>query len=609
MFAPAHRASGYVKDESSVAINRWPSSLTNSHGFANLWLRIGLDRTVDTFQDSVLPTPPIAQRSWLQVKRSEGIMSTTPGQKAAPPTKGDGAFRLQWLVAAAALGLILGGATAWYSMRQSLWIDELHTAWVSTGPWQQVVQRSAAGNQTPIYFAWQWWLGRTFGHSELCLRATSLVAWLGSLSLFAAVIGQFVRHTAHAGLWWLICLIALDRQQIFFATEARPYMLMSAVVLLGWVVLDYWLAQEKVGIRMLVAWQTWIACCAVAVWLQPTAVLFVASQFALAMWRGGSRRAVQALLAVALFTLVGIAWPMRYVLEPAWQGRQAWAAFAADLHWVNILKQFPILVVGVPGLIAAVIGVLQGRRRVSLEDREVRDKQRFERSASARLTYDLWLCGWAMPLLMVVLLTASGVAPLMHARYLYAATLPLTLWTACMLGRLRSGRSVAVIVWGMILLQAVQQGSLSTWLSGHLPVVERGEQWREAVAHTQLAHTQPYELKHASVPPGSSPIQIYCAANLIEGGRAEFLRGSQLRYEYLSLPLRTLYPVADGTQIVPLLNDPRTWPDVISSPPGTDATRWLLVRASKAGLAKRLQLSDLRPIEQFDFGAVQLVRF
>ncbi len=61
--------------------------------------------------------------------------------------------------------------------------------------------------------------------------------------------------------------------------------------------------------------------------------------------------------------------------------------------------------------------------------------------------------------------------------------------------------------------------------------------------------------------------------------------------------------------IVPLLNDPRGWLAAISSREQLGGSRWLLLRASKAGLAKRLQLSPLQAIEQLDFGQVQLVRF
>ena len=528
-------------------------------------------------------------------------MSSPPGHEAAEPTAGVGSPGLAWLVVPIGLSLILGGATAWNSMQESLWIDELHTAWVSTGSWPQLASRAAVGNQTPIYFAWQWWLGRTFGHYEVCLRITSLLAWFGSLALLAVVIDGLVRRSSHIGLWLIVCLVVLDRQQIFFATEARPYMLMSLVVLLGWLSLSSCLAAQKLNARAVMAWLAWVACCATAMWLQPTAVLFVAAQFGLAMWHGGRQWSTQMFIAVAGAMLIGLVMPMRYVLEPAWHSRQAWAAFAADLDLVNVLKQFPILVVGVPGVIAAVVGGWWGRR-VSLDDGEGGGNRRFERSVSERLTYVrltyVSLFGWALPLLMVIGLTACGIAPLMHARYLYAATLPLTLWTASMLSRLRSGRLVTAIVCGMILLQAMQQGSVSAWSSGRLPVAQRGEQWREAVAHLQR-----YESEQA----GS--LSIFCAANLIEGRRREFLDGSALREEYLSLPLRTLYPVNDRAQMVSLLNDPRTWPEVISSHTAAESTRWLLVRTSKAGLAKRLQLSGLHPIEQFDFGAVQLVRF
>lgn len=553
---------------------------------------LGLDRTGDTFQDSVLPTSLIAQRSCLQVNRSERIMSIPRSREAAKADARGSTNALRWLSCPVAICLLLGGATAWQSMFQSLWIDELHTAWACSGPWEQVVPRAAQGNQTPIYFAWQWWLGRTFGQSEDSLRITSLVAWFGALALFAAVIHKIVRRTSHTGLWWLVCLAALDRQQIFFATEARPYMAMSLVVLLGWLALDSYLAAKVVNVRTIMAWQAWVTCCAAAMWLQPTAVLFVAAQFVWAAWRTGWRWSIQSSIILALALLIGITWPLRYVLEPAWQSRQAWAGFAADLHWQNVLRQLPIVVIGVPGAIAWLLV-----RAFSPNKQQRIESGSRDRADSTKLNRGMYLTAWMLPLAIVILLTALEIAPLMHARYLFAATLPMTLWTATMLGRLSSGRMVTGLALGMLLLQSVQQGNLPAWLAGRLPVVERGEQWREAIfqINRQLGD--------------KSPLQIYCASNLIEGSRSDFVDGDKLREEYLSLPLRSLYTVSDRAQIVPLLNDPRSWSAVISSQREPGAVRWLLVRASKTGLAKRLQLSGLQALEQFDFGAVQLVRF
>lgn len=553
---------------------------------------LGLDRTGDTFQDSVLPTSLIAQRSCLQVNRSEGIMSIPRSREAAKADAGASTNALRWLTLPIAISLLLGGATAWQSMFQSLWIDELHTAWACSGPWEQVIPRAATGNQTPIYFAWQWRLSRTFGQSEDSLRITSLVAWFGSLALLAAVIHKIVRRTKHSGLWWLVCLAALDRQQIFFATEARPYMVMSLVVLLGWLVLDSCLAAKIVKVRTIIAWQAWVACCAAAIWLQPTAVLFVAAQFVWAAWRVGWRWSIQIPILLAMVLLIGVTWPMRYVLEPAWHSRQAWTGFAADLHWQNVLRQLPIVVVAVPGAIAWLLG-----RAFSTDKQPRIGLERGDRADPAELNQGMYFTAWSLPLAIVILVTALEIAPLMHARYLFAATLPLTLWTATMLGRLSSGRIVTGLALGMLLLQSVQQGSLPAWLAGRLPVVERGEQWREAI-HQMYRQSG-----------DKSPLQIYCASNLIEGSRADFLDGDKLRKEYLALPLHSLYRVPERAQIVPLLNDPRGWSAVISSQREPGAVRWLLVRASKAGLAKRLQLSGLQALEQLDFGAVQLVRF
>lgn len=573
---------------------------------------------MDTFQDSVLPTPLIAQRSWLQVKRSEGIMSTalspaTAASAASPAARSP--LKLIAQVLPIALSLWLGGATAWYSMHQSLWIDELHTAWSSTGSWEEILPRAAIGNQTPLYFLWQWCLGRTFGQSEVCLRATSLVAWFGSLALFTSIIRLLVSRPSHRALWYLMCLAALDRQQIFFATEARPYMLMSLVLLLGWLALDAWLTPGKpehevtsaaqstneLAARSSWAWIGWQTCCVMAMWLQPTAVLFVAAQFAWALWSGINQRARRrsstlAGIAIGLLLLAGLVWPMRYVLEPAWHGRQAWTAFAADLRWSNVLRQLPILVVAVPGAIAWVVSV-------------------FNPGFTSDRRAGMFLVAWLLPLMIVIGLTAAGIAPLMHARYLFAATLPMTLWCALMLSRLPS-RWITVTILSLIVAQAIQQGSARDWLAGRLSVVTRGEGWREAIEHIncQAANDE-------------KSVTIYCASNLIEGSRADYLTKNELsrrelapvhshqlsagslREEYLSLPLRTLYGVTQRARIVALLNDPRSWRLADSAVAETQESRWLIVRTSPSGLAKRLTLSGLRPLEQLDFGTVQLVRF
>src|SRR5438093_12902502 len=66
---------------------------------------------------------------------------------------------------------------------ESLWLDELHTAWCAVGPLDEVVRRAAIGNQGPLFFWLEWLALGILGPSELSLRLTSLVR--GSLLALA----------------------------------------------------------------------------------------------------------------------------------------------------------------------------------------------------------------------------------------------------------------------------------------------------------------------------------------------------------------------------------------------------------------------------------------
>src|SRR5262245_35983851 len=78
------------------------------------------------------------------------------------------------------LALILGLAAflRLWQAGESLWIDELHTSWVVSGRFSEVMPRAAMGNQSPLYFWWMWLLVQLTGQSEWTLRLPSLVAGL-----------------------------------------------------------------------------------------------------------------------------------------------------------------------------------------------------------------------------------------------------------------------------------------------------------------------------------------------------------------------------------------------------------------------------------------------
>src|SRR5438309_3261742 len=93
---------------------------------------------------------------------------------AAPETSNS-----PWPLIAAAGLVVLAATLRLTNIRESLWLDELHTAWCAVGPLQEVAQRAAIGNQSPLFFWWEWLIVQVLGPSELSLRLTSFAA--GSL--------------------------------------------------------------------------------------------------------------------------------------------------------------------------------------------------------------------------------------------------------------------------------------------------------------------------------------------------------------------------------------------------------------------------------------------
>ena len=82
----------------------------------------------------------------------------------------------------------------------SLWLDELHTAWAVDGGLAQVAGRAADGNQNPLFFWMTWACTQLFGLNQLSLRLVSIVAgtvtvgfagwltWRGSKSLTGVIL-------------------------------------------------------------------------------------------------------------------------------------------------------------------------------------------------------------------------------------------------------------------------------------------------------------------------------------------------------------------------------------------------------------------------------------
>jgi len=125
------------------------------------------------------------------------------------------------------LGLIVGWATLLRVLQagESLWLDELHTAWTVAGGVDAVSWRATIGNHSPLYFLLVWCAAKTIGMDEVALRLPSLVA---GVALVPLLYWSVCRWTGRASAGILAALlVSVDRNCIFYAQEARPYALVQ----------------------------------------------------------------------------------------------------------------------------------------------------------------------------------------------------------------------------------------------------------------------------------------------------------------------------------------------------------------------------------------------
>ena len=126
-----------------------------------------------------------------------------------------------WLIAILLLGVWLRCSQA----HESLWLDELHTSWVVADGAGQIADRARAGNQSPLYFDLVWCVVQLLGHHEWTLRLLSLVAGSGLILATYELVRRW-SHSVTSGLLAAL-LVAVSRDCIFYAQEARPYALLQ----------------------------------------------------------------------------------------------------------------------------------------------------------------------------------------------------------------------------------------------------------------------------------------------------------------------------------------------------------------------------------------------
>ncbi|XZE54382.1 hypothetical protein SH139x_000343 [Planctomycetaceae bacterium SH139] len=410
------------------------------------------------------------------------------------------------------------------ALGESLWVDELHTAWVVAGSWEQVPPRAAIGNQTPWYFYGLWLWAQCFGSSEWALRFPSVLC---TAVLAGWAVPWVARWSGRVSVGVVVgLLLAVERNAIFYGTEARCYgAVMLAVGLVAVCLVE--LRGGFPGCRGRGAGHcerpSWWAAGGLllstmaAVMLHVTALLAVAGLVALSLLLElvsmicGRREARQKLAAGAnnpalaarpasrqLFLLIGgsaslgvlLALAMNWdLITDVWGRREQWNAFGRASRLAELWQIWPwgwlVLVPMIGWQISSI------RWQLSVTPWKISSK----------------CCSWGGVSWGVVLLLAVigvtgvawcvsyvGLAAVWHRRFLVGLLPPLCCASGYFWDRWRGGLASrgGWFVWiGQLVFCAVPlgllatQGSIGKWAAGERRLVQRGEAWRELGTYLQ----------------------------------------------------------------------------------------------------------------------------
>ncbi len=365
------------------------------------------------------------------------------------------------------------------SCYESLWVDELHSAWTVWGNLGDVMPRADRGHQSPFYFVGLWFWKQAIGESELALRMSSVLAVAAACAILTFGIARWAGSVLAGVASGMV--LAIESNSLFFGTELRPFswvIFFSSLALLAYLPLIG--SNGRQQHRR--SWTFLIVMILLAALSQPTAIGVLAwLPFTLAIaWlvrdhRQFFRLSLLDTLLALMTAAVGFAlW--RITLGESWNERSNWTSFASAKRWQEIWAQwdwtslwiFPVAMVAISLVIS-----------------------RFRRqSASKPVSPTLWLAA------ITIVATASfwivsrlEWIPVWQRRY-FIAVLPAL---ACVAGgsvaalvhALRPGKFQlvvgAVAAAGLVVGLAYRQHTLQRLPDYPVALVHRGEDWRGAI--------------------------------------------------------------------------------------------------------------------------------
>ena len=343
------------------------------------------------------------------------------------------------IVALAGLGglvRILIGQQDW------LWLDELHTAWVTSGSFSDVATRAAQGNQSPLFFWLVWPAVQLLGNSAVALRVVPLVTGIATIVVASwlawkwtdSVIATFV-------VGWLI---TIDPWFVFYGTEARPYVLLQLLsvfqVILFWRMLDPFYSGSSVadflnhtsgrrtaftrGILLVAVSAAMFYCHYTCVWLFAAEVIFFAGYGGVLKFKSGKTFQLGSASLAFVFiaaAIVMLCLPALFQLFEVYGRRNNWELVSSPGKLLNELR-WPLLLRVLLPVICATIFFFPSHEKL---DFELFDLQPTERNI-AKISFVLL---WAfVPIAAVLLLAYYQVAPLALYRYTLVGSVAIPLF-------------------------------------------------------------------------------------------------------------------------------------------------------------------------------------
>lgn len=403
------------------------------------------------------------------------------------------------------------------ALPESLWVDELHTAWVVEDGLAQVADRARMGNQSPLYFYAVWPLRVILGRHEVSYRLLSLLAGFGLIVTAMLVARRTVGGIVAPAVVGLI--LAVDRDMIFFATEARVYALIQWGVPLHMLMTLGLLRSPHRGIFLL-----WSITGAALFYLHYTAALPLAVEMVLAVLLARGRTARLSFL-LAGMGIVVLCLPMAWHLLEIARARENWATFIRHDSAREWLRWQQVVWLSMPLAAIAIIDFIW--RKIQRES----TWQPIPKGTSGLL---LVAAIGLLPVILAYFLTATDTLALFFGRYLIASltlllVMPLVLSLVIRPGRLRMLGLIATLLLALWTRppQSIHELNLARWTA----TIQRPRQenWREAV-----------QAVNRRLPDDAGGAVVLVASGLIE---ADGLRGDHdesLR-QYALLPISSIY--------------------------------------------------------------------